>query len=180
MKSFALKTSDQISVFAPELKQSETSIFVNWCGGGQIKPGTSLITGVSPYSLGGVAADKPWTLESLFHAAAAFPNKVAQSPQRCWAILTWYPNNPTFRSSTLAPTTIRSYANAQQYAADLLDSFMVYKSNLLVIRKVLDEPTTYVLGPGSQPVDVRAEALVEARKKMKVEMAKIVSEIQEM
>ncbi|CAE6443611.1 unnamed protein product [Rhizoctonia solani] len=159
--TFNLKSS---SAFTPEMKHAETSIFVNWCGGGQIKP----------------AAD-PWTLETIFRAASAFPNKVALHPQYCWAILTRYTHNLSFHSAlntTLSSISVRSYANVNAYAADLLDDYMEYKANLLTIKKVLDEPIGYVLGPGSQPVGVRTEALVNARRKMKEEMGKIVKEIE--
>ncbi|KAF8648227.1 hypothetical protein AX16_006364 [Volvariella volvacea WC 439] len=163
-KGFVLKSSDFNSTFAPEMKQTETSIFVNWCGGGQIK-----------------RDDEQWSLESLFRAAAAFPNKVAACPQRCWAILTRYPNNPKFLHSELGSTTkVHNFAGVQQYAADLLDAYIEYKNNLLIVNKILDDPTAYVLGPGNQPVDVRAEALIEERQNMKSEMAKIVSEIEKL
>ncbi|CEL63331.1 hypothetical protein RSOLAG1IB_05375 [Rhizoctonia solani AG-1 IB] len=158
-KSFALNTINQ--TFATELKQTETSIFVNWSGGGQIKP-----------------ADEQWTLDAVFRAAAGFPNRVAQYPQRCWAILTWYPNNFSFLNSNLKSIRVRNFANVQQYAADLLDDFMHYKSNLRIIENVLDEPIEYGVGPGERPVDVRAQDLVNSRIKIKAEMAKIVKVIE--
>ncbi|KAG8691308.1 hypothetical protein FRC11_005055 [Ceratobasidium sp. 423] len=159
-KSFTL-TSSENSTFESEMKQTETSIFVNWCGGGQVKSET-----------------EPWTLDSVFRAASAFPNRVALNPQRCWAILTRYTHNLSFHSSTLKSIPIRNYANVNPYASDLLDDYMEYKANLLGIKNVLDEPIGYVLGPGSQPVDVRTEALVAARRKMKEQMGKIVDEIE--
>ncbi|CUA68059.1 hypothetical protein RSOLAG22IIIB_07733 [Rhizoctonia solani] len=159
-RSFSLTSSNNSSL-ASETKQTETSIFVNWCGGGQIKSGTEL-----------------WTLDSVFRAASAFPNRVALNPQRCWAILTRYTQNLSFHASALKSIPIRNYANVNPYAADLLDDYMEYKANLLSIKKVLDEPIGYALGPGSQPVDVRTEALVAARRKMKEQMGKIVDEIE--
>lgn len=47
------------------LKNCETTITVNWNGGGDIKP-----------------ADELWSIESLTKAAAAFPYNVARCPQR--------------------------------------------------------------------------------------------------
>ncbi|CCO33674.1 hypothetical protein BN14_07759 [Rhizoctonia solani AG-1 IB] len=153
-KSFTI-TSNKTSTFASEMKETETSIFVNWCGETQ-----------------------PWSLDTVFNAASAFPNRVALNPQRCWAILTRYPHNLSFHSSALKSIPIRNYANVNPYAADLLDDYMEYKANLLNIKSVLDEPIGYVLGPGSQPVDVRTEALLAARRKMKEQMGKIVDEIE--
>ena len=54
-------------------KSTETTIAVNWAGGGSIK---------SP--------EKPWTIETMTEAAAAFPDLVAMTPQRTYAILTKY------------------------------------------------------------------------------------------
>ena len=50
---------------AKAFADSETTITVNWCGGGNIKP-----------------KDKLWSIESLTEAAAAFPQNVADCPQR--------------------------------------------------------------------------------------------------
>ncbi|KAG9125090.1 hypothetical protein FRC07_009004 [Ceratobasidium sp. 392] len=158
-KSFALNTTSQ--TFATELKQTETSIFVNWSGGGQIK-----------------SAGEQWTLDSVFRAAAGFPNRVARYPQRCWAILTRYPNNFSFLDSKLKTIAVRNFANVQQYAADLLDDFMGHKSNLRIIENVLDDPIEYGVGPGEDPVDVRAQDLVRQRTQIKAEMAKIVKVIE--
>ncbi|KAB5590306.1 hypothetical protein CTheo_6244 [Ceratobasidium theobromae] len=165
-KSFSLQTADKSQSFASEMKQTESSIYVNWSGGGQIK-----------------SEDEQWSLDSIFRAAAAFPNKVATSPQLCWAILTQYSHNLTFLRMSLGKSVfphIPNYMNARQYAEDLLDAFVGYRSNLLHIKKVLDDPTAYVLGSGYPPVDVRAQALVKAQASMKEEINKIITCIDEL
>ncbi len=49
------------------LKETETTISVNWMGGGQIKdPKTS------------------WDIDSVYGAAASFPSFVAATPQKTW------------------------------------------------------------------------------------------------
>ncbi|KAK4205404.1 hypothetical protein QBC40DRAFT_320121 [Triangularia verruculosa] len=70
-------------------KETETTISVNWSGGGSIKDPT-----------------KDWTIQTLKEAAAAFPDLVAVTPQRTYAILT----------------------NAGIYTRALLDHYMDYKA----------------------------------------------------
>ncbi|CAE6444203.1 unnamed protein product, partial [Rhizoctonia solani] len=174
-------------------KLSEVTRTMNITSGASIKAGAVTVSGnqttidetkFSAADINAVISVKVinrtelWTLDSVFRAASAFPNRVALNPQRCWAILTRYTQNLSFHSSALKSIPIRNYANVNPYAADLLDDYMEYKANLLSIKKVLDEPIGYALGPGSQPVDVRTEALLAARRKMKEQMGKIVDEIE--
>jgi hypothetical protein len=57
---------------------------------------------------------------------------------------------------------------------------MEYKSNLLVIKNIFDNPTAYVHGTGTQPVDPRAEPLLDARRRMKEQMSNITSCMEEL
>lgn len=68
----------------------------------------------------------------------------------------------------------RDFTNVQLFAADLLDTYMEYKNNLIIIQNILVSPTGYKLGPGNRPVNVSVVDLVEERKKMKKEMRKII------
>lgn len=52
-------------------KSTETTVAVNWSGGGSIKD-----------------PEEAWTITSIQRAAAAFPDLVAICPQRTYAILT--------------------------------------------------------------------------------------------
>ncbi|CAE6476509.1 unnamed protein product [Rhizoctonia solani] len=161
-KSLQETTNRLRDTFNDSMKQAETSISVHWRGGGKIK-----------------ADDEQWTIESLFTAAAAFPNKVAKSPQRCWAILTRYPNNPSFMKSSFKSIPVHDYSNVQQYAADLFDAFVQYKSCLLRIKDALDLPLDYISGPGIEPIEMRVEALISARGEIKKEMFKIISAVED-
>ncbi|KAF4946493.1 hypothetical protein FGADI_11131 [Fusarium gaditjirri] len=95
---------------ANAFKNCETTITVNWNGGGDIKP-----------------ADELWSIESLTKAAAAFPYNVARCPQRTYAILTKYENLLSFQKLSPKPT-ILDYDVASLYTNDLLDAMMAYKS----------------------------------------------------
>ncbi|EXL96786.1 hypothetical protein ACKRZS_005818 [Fusarium odoratissimum] len=92
------------------LKNCETTITVNWNGGGDIKP-----------------ADELWSIESLTKAAAAFPYNVARCPQRTYAILTKYENLLSFQKLSPKPTVL-DYDVASLYTNDLLDAMMAYKN----------------------------------------------------
>ncbi|KAI1291440.1 hypothetical protein F5Y03DRAFT_403279 [Xylaria venustula] len=95
---------------ANALNESQTTITVNWCGGGNIKPKDTL-----------------WSIESLTQAAASFPQNVADCPQRIYAILTKYTALRSFQTLTPRITPLL-YDNAALYTNDLLDAYMDYKS----------------------------------------------------
>ncbi|KNG51198.1 hypothetical protein DDE82_005910 [Stemphylium lycopersici] len=90
---------------------TETTIMVNWSGGGHIKP-----------------MEQQWDIQSLMAAAARFPDLVADCPQRTYAILTKYDSLRSFVAKKPASYTALQYENAQIYTSTLLDSFVSYKS----------------------------------------------------
>ncbi|QRV88308.1 hypothetical protein RhiJN_16326 [Ceratobasidium sp. AG-Ba] len=149
------------STLQSRLQGCETTIAVNWSGGGLIKPD-----------------DEEWSLESLFRVAAAFPAQVAACPRRTWAILTPYNNNHTFLTWSI-PKAVTPYDfhGVSAYAADLLDRYMAYKNNVRRIQGVLDSPRLYMTSPGNHPIEISVAALVHARKKMKHEMSNITEEV---
>lgn len=89
---------------------TETTVTVNWSGGGQIK-----------------ASDVLWDVNSLTLAAANFPDLVSRTPQRTYAILTKYSSLPSFHQK-MGSFSPLDYENAGIYTAALLDSYMDYKS----------------------------------------------------
>ena len=66
MDSYSNSASDGL-VNSESLKETETTISVNWMGGGQIKDPKA-----------------NWDVKSVYDAAASFPSFVAQTPQRTW------------------------------------------------------------------------------------------------
>ncbi|KAJ2994488.1 hypothetical protein NUW58_g1543 [Xylaria curta] len=90
---------------------TETTIMVSWSGGGYIKP-----------------IDEPWDIESLMSAAARFPDLVAITPQRTYAILTKYETLRSFVKLKPAAFSPMAYENAQMYTNTLLDVYMDYKN----------------------------------------------------
>lgn len=90
-------------------KSTETTIAVNWSGGGSIK-----------------GPEEPWTIETMTKAAAAFPDLVAMTPQRTYAILTKYTAIESFQRQ-IERYSILDYENASIYTNMLMDHFMEYK-----------------------------------------------------
>ncbi|KAL6695235.1 hypothetical protein J3F84DRAFT_395426 [Trichoderma pleuroticola] len=91
--------------------QTETTIQVGWSGGGHIKP-----------------VDQLWTIQTLMETAAKFPDLVANSPQRTYAILTKYESLRSYMA--LKPPELKPmyYENAAIYTNTLLDAYMDYKN----------------------------------------------------
>ena len=90
--------------------ETETTIAVNWSGGGSIKDPTD-----------------DWDIASLKKAAAAFPELVAITPQRTFAILTRYTALASFHTASQVFNPL-DYENAGIYTGALLDSYMDYKA----------------------------------------------------
>ncbi|RAH86853.1 hypothetical protein BO86DRAFT_394649 [Aspergillus japonicus CBS 114.51] len=72
--------------------------------------------------------DQPWTIQTLMATAAKFPDLVANTPQRTYAILTKYESLRSFMA--LKPPALKPlfYENAAIYTNTLLDAYMDYKN----------------------------------------------------
>ncbi|KAF5664050.1 hypothetical protein FDENT_12978 [Fusarium denticulatum] len=154
---FTLSEGTASSTIEAAVQETESTVTVNWSGGGQIKND-----------------DAEWTLASLISAASAFPGRVAACPHKTYAILTPYNRNRHFvKWAEENNITIPDFSPVQQYTHDLLDSFMEFKNILSRIQAVIANPVAYQPSPFENAVDLHVEALVEERKKIKKEMAKI-------
>ncbi|EPS38324.1 hypothetical protein H072_8001 [Dactylellina haptotyla CBS 200.50] len=101
-------------------QETETTITVNWSGGGSIK---------DPMV--------DWSIGTLKQAAAAFPELVAITPQRTYAVLTKYTALSSFHSRGYKYSPLQ-YENAGLYTNALLDAFMDYKSMWKQISQATD------------------------------------------
>ncbi|KAK0541898.1 hypothetical protein OC846_006907, partial [Tilletia horrida] len=90
---------------------TETTIQVSWIGGGIIKP-----------------PEERWTIDSLTRAASRFPDNVAQSPQRTYALLTKYETLRSYQVLKPLKATELDYKSAALYTSDLLDTFTAYRA----------------------------------------------------
>lgn len=118
--------------------------------------------------------EEEWTLESLYAAAAAFPSKVAQCPQRTWAILTPYNHTKNFVMWAKDQSIqLPQFETAQVYADDLLDMYMQYKSCVSQIQSVLENPTAYKRRSVKDSISTEIMELVKARTSLKVQMKAI-------
>jgi hypothetical protein len=111
--------------------------------------------------------------------AAGFPARVAECPQRTWAILTKYDTDRAFLAWA-APLGVRvpHFGLVQPYAADLLDGYMQFKSHLAHLQAVLAKPSAYDRGPADDAIKPAVANLVKEKKLIHAEMRKIVAEIE--
>ncbi|KAI6780910.1 uncharacterized protein J7T54_007390 [Emericellopsis cladophorae] len=125
-KTFAIKAELEATLGTPALSgkvtggvdmnkseinsSTETTVTVNWSGGGQIKPTNAI-----------------WDVNSLTLAAANFPENVSRTPQRTYAILSKYTSLKSFLK-LYQPQSVLTYENAGVYTSALLDIYMDYKS----------------------------------------------------
>lgn len=91
--------------------QGERTISVSWQGGGDIKP-----EGASD-----------WTIDALKEAAFNFPAKVANVPQRTYAIITKYTALRSYQEQASLGTPM-DYEIAGVYTSSLLEAYLEYKS----------------------------------------------------
>ncbi|RSM05988.1 hypothetical protein CDV31_009322 [Fusarium ambrosium] len=143
----ALDGNDSTSETESAMKQTDESITVCWLGGGGINPD-----------------GRPWTLESLYAAATAFPSKVAQYPKPTWAILTPYDQTKNFVTwAKNHGIQLAQFETAQAYASDLLDMYMEYCGCTSQIRTILEDPGAYVARAVDNAVGTGMGELLRAR-----------------
>ncbi|KAL5092159.1 hypothetical protein Trisim1_002049 [Trichoderma cf. simile WF8] len=158
---FALSEGLASSALEAALRETETTITVNWSGGGQIKPDR-----------------EEWTLESLLRAASGFPARVATCPQRTWAVLTPYTQNQSFvKWAAESEICVPTFSHIEQYTYNLLDSYMLYKRHLALLQTAMGNPLAFRKSKCDNHVSLDIQSLIETRKAIKYEMAKIVRTI---
>ncbi|KAF0643184.1 hypothetical protein FPSE5266_07850 [Fusarium pseudograminearum] len=72
--------------------------------------------------------DEPWSIDTLMQTAARFPDLVAKTPQRTYAILTKYEALRSFMALKPEKLLPIMYENAAIYTNALLDAYMDYKN----------------------------------------------------
>jgi len=124
------------------------------------------------------AEGQGWTFDSVLHAAAGFPARVASCPQLTWAILTRYDHNRSFLTwAAKSSIEVPRFSNCQQYAADLLDAYMGWKYNLAELQAVMANPAAYKLSSAKDAIPLTMEDLVVERATVRGEMQLIVNTI---
>ncbi|KAF4442962.1 hypothetical protein F53441_11606 [Fusarium austroafricanum] len=144
------------------LKNTEGHISVSWMGGGQIKDG------------------EPWDVDSVFAAAAAFPKRVAECPQRTWAILTKYRSNRSFVIWASKHKSVKAleYDQVSSYTAELFDSYMDYKMLLKDLQNITDDRSNFEPRTGvKDALDTSMETLLCVRSVLREEQSKIIAAI---
>ncbi|KAF5004996.1 hypothetical protein FDECE_8521 [Fusarium decemcellulare] len=179
---FTLNSNDAFSSngSASVMGKTESHIHVSWMGGGQIKDGSSnyLPRFARVLLLTIFSENTPWDIDSIFEAAAAFPQRVSERPQRTWAILTKYKSNRSFMDwSSNNPVKTLEYDQVSSFTAELFDSYMDYKILLKYVQLIIDDPESYEAVEGNDAFDTSIETLLGIRLAMRYEQGNIIEAI---
>lgn len=119
-------------------KDTETTISVNWSGGGDVKK-----------------PEKSWDLAQVVTTANEFPNKVANYSQRISAILMEYRSLRSFQiynAKLATPYRILDYGLCDLYTADLFSAYMGFKALWKSISTMIKDPKSYKALPPTKEV----------------------------
>ncbi|KAL9564490.1 hypothetical protein ACKAV7_010942 [Fusarium commune] len=111
----------------------------------------------------------------------AFADNVAKCPQRTWAILSRYDTVPEFvlwSSDFQPPVTVRRYEGVQRFTSELLDMYIEYKGNMLILNDAIRHRDRYEASEDTDAVDMSMNSLINARTSLRAEMSKIVGKIE--
>ena len=134
---------------------TETTISVNWAGGGNIKP-----------------PDDKWDLKTVVDVATRFPHLVQTCAQRTSAILTKYTSLRSFNEANARNPPednfrILDYDLCSLYTQDLFDAFLAYKNIWTDLSDMLKYTEQYrEREPGQdvpEPIQLTPKGLNEAR-----------------
>lgn len=134
---------------------TETTISVNWAGGGDLKP-----------------ADEKWDLATVVDVATRFPHLVQTCAQRTSAVLTRYTSLRSFNEANARNPPedkfrILDYDLCSLYTQDLFSAFLAYKNIWAELSDMMKTPDQYrERDPGtdvSNPIQLTPQSLNEAR-----------------
>lgn len=134
---------------------TETTISVNWAGGGDLKP-----------------ADEKWDLATVVDVATRFPHLVQTCAQRTSAVLTRYTSLRSFneanaRNALEDKFRILDYDLCSLYTQDLFSAFLAYKNIWAELSDIMKNPDQYrERDQGSDvpnPIQLTPQSLNEAR-----------------
>ncbi|KAL9065997.1 MAG: hypothetical protein Q9161_007848 [Pseudevernia consocians] len=134
---------------------TETTISVNWAGGGDLKP-----------------ADEKWDLATVVDVATRFPHLVQTCAQRTSAVLTRYTSLRSFNEANARNPPedkfrILDYDLCSLYTQDLFSAFLAYKNIWADLSEMMKNPEKYrERDPGTdvpKPIQLTPQSLNEAR-----------------
>ena len=149
-------------------KDTETTISVNWSGGGELKP-----------------EDQKWDLASVVAVASRFPNMVETCAQKTSAILTRYTCLKSFHEENAKlpegnKFLIRNYELCSLYTQELFNAYMTNKQLSTKIADMAKYPERYRERKKTEgipnPIEMTPQGLKEARLEARKGMVQIADE----
>ena len=149
-------------------KDTETTISVNWSGGGELKP-----------------KDQKWDLATVVAVASRFPNMVETCSQKTSAILTRYTCLRSFQEENAKlpqnnKFLIKNYELCSLYTQELFNAYMANKQIKSKIADMAKYPERYRERKKSKhipdPVEMTPQGLHEARLEARKGMVQITDE----
>ena len=134
---------------------TETTISVNWAGGGDLKP-----------------ADEKWDLATVVDVATRFPHLVQTCAQRTSAVLTRYTSLRSFNEANARNPPedkyrILDYDLCSLYTQDLFSAFLAFKNIWADLSEMMKNPDRYherdVSTDVPSPIQLTPQSLNEAR-----------------
>ena len=134
---------------------TETTISVNWAGGGDLKP-----------------ADEKWDLATVVDVATRFPHLVQTCAQRTSAVLTRYTSLRSFNEANARNPAedkfrILDYDLCSLYTQDLFSAFLAYKNIWTHLSEIMKNSEQYRERDTStdvpNPIQLTPQSLNEAR-----------------
>lgn len=122
-------------------------------------------------------------------AAARFPDLVAQSPQRTYAILSKYDTLRSFADKKPAGVSPLAYENAQLYTSAMMDTYMEYKAlykrlsaDIISVRdtksrRIVPWAQGTTVSDQNGPFESSVKGLDDARRRIREQMMLIVAEV---
>ena len=150
-------------------KDTETSISVNWSGGGDI-----------------LGKDQVWDLPTVVYVANKFPAMVADFPERTSAVLMKYTSLKSFHKENAKRAGpdrlfVNDYSLCSQYTMDLFSAYMVYKKIWAEIADMIANPGDYKTlestSTGAPPIKTDTLSLNKARRECRGAMIQILDEV---
>ncbi|KAF9771021.1 hypothetical protein IL306_011370 [Fusarium sp. DS 682] len=162
MSGSSMADLDKIGTIIDELTDKDgvhATLSMTWTGGGQIQDFTPT-----------------WDVGSVVGAAARFPYRVAENPQRTWAILTKYKANRSYNEWAVGQKWHPvEYDSVAPFTAELFNNFMQYRQLFRKVKHIIAHQEQYSQANKPRAIPLQLDSLLALRAALQNEMNKIIA-----